>query len=107
MTKAIGVASDYSGLVDLLRARKESLGYTCETLDEVAGLPSGYVGKLLGPGMVKKLGHLSLGLMLDALGLRIVLVEDPRLAKKAVLRSQQKSGSRGQANAKSDRSFTQ
>jgi hypothetical protein len=72
-------ASDYVGLRDAIRARVEQLNISRECLDEVAGLPAGYSGKLLSQGKakdVKRFGPLSLDLLLKATGLKLVLVDD-------------------------------
>src|SRR5690348_10753754 len=72
----------YRGLIEALRARKHELDVSCLTLDHVAGLASGHSGKLLGQGLTKGLGDVSLPLLLDALGLKLLLVpDDERLAK--------------------------
>jgi len=75
--RPLAVAYDYAGLHQAIRARAAALGYTNETLDEVAGLQSGYSGKLLGPKMPRKFGPVSLGAVMGALGLCLVIVEDP------------------------------
>lgn len=83
MTDAtIATVNDYDGLIAALRDRAAAIGYTNDTLDAVTGLPAGYIGKLLGPGLVKKLGPLSFGVLMQALGLRVVLVEDPETMAK-------------------------
>ena len=56
-------------------------GVTLETLDHIAGWPSGYSGKLLAPDPIKNLGWLSLGLGLNALAIKLVVVEDPEQRK--------------------------
>jgi hypothetical protein len=45
-------------------------------LDARAGLADGHAGKLLGPAQVKRLGMISLGLVLQALGVKLIMVED-------------------------------
>jgi len=75
--RRIAVVSDYDGLIAAFRARADELKVTRETLDSVTGLQSGYAGKLLAPVPMKSLGRVSLGPMLQAMGLAIVLVEDP------------------------------
>jgi hypothetical protein len=46
-------------------------------LDDVTGLPSGYSGKLLSRRFRRTLGRVSLGVLLQALGVKLVVVEDP------------------------------
>lgn len=50
---------------------------THQAIDELAGLPSGYTSKLVCKPPMRRLGHLSLGLLLGALGLKMTLAEDP------------------------------
>ena len=59
-----------------LRARKQELNVSFETIEAIAGLPSGYASKLLCDPPMKRMGALSLGLILAALGYTIHLVED-------------------------------
>lgn len=67
---------DYDGLVSAIRARAEELNISRNTIDDVAGLTPGYASKLLAAVPLKKIGAVSLGPLLGALGMRIVLVED-------------------------------
>jgi hypothetical protein len=70
---------DYEGLRHAVRARIEQLNISRLCLDEVAGLPPGYCGKVLATGDVgdtKRFGMLSLGLVLQAAGLKMLLVDD-------------------------------
>jgi hypothetical protein len=60
-----------------LRATRDELQVTHETIDEITGLPSGYSGKLLAPEPIKNLGWLSFGLVLGAFGKMLLLVDDP------------------------------
>jgi hypothetical protein len=64
-------------LLDALRARRDELQVSHQTIDHVAGFPDGYAGKLLAPEPIKNLGWLSFGLALDALGVALILVENP------------------------------
>ncbi len=64
---------------DLRRALAEwcaSIGMTREQLDVDAGLANGHAGKLLSPRAVKKLGNVTLGRVLAATGLVLVLAKD-------------------------------
>jgi hypothetical protein len=64
-------------LIEALRARRDSLNISHETIDSIAGLQSGYTSKLLAPKPIKNLGPMSFGSLLGALGLAVVVVEDP------------------------------
>lgn len=72
----IGAVKSYGELQEALRERAEHLHVSRQALDDIAGLQSGYCAKLLAPVPVKKMGRMSLGAILGAMGLRLVLVED-------------------------------
>src|SRR5260221_2117914 len=74
--RLVGVVKNYDELHLALRARAEELDVSREILDELSGLPAGYVGKLLAPAKYKTLGMTSLVPLLGALGLQIALIED-------------------------------
>jgi len=74
--RTLATVRDYHGLHMALRARAEQIGASRLAIDDLAGLQPGYSGKLLGPRMVKKLGALSLGALLQALGLKLIVAED-------------------------------
>lgn len=67
----------YSELHAALRARAEQLQGTRLSMDEIAGLPPGYCGKLLAPSQVRMISRHSLGALLGVLGVMLVMVEDP------------------------------
>jgi hypothetical protein len=60
-----------------LRITRDELQLTHETIDEIAGFPSGYAGKLLAPEPIKNLGWMSFGLALNVFGKMLLLVDDP------------------------------
>lgn len=60
------------------------------TVDELAGFPSGYTGKILGPSRIKGLSGFSLFALCGALGLTIALVDDPRARRRYVDRAPRK-----------------
>lgn len=68
------LADHYEALIGALRRRKDAVGFSCLEIDDRTGLPHGYTAKLLGPSRIKNLGPLSLGLMLETLGLRLAVV---------------------------------
>jgi hypothetical protein len=76
-------------LLQVIRARRDALNISHETIDGLTGLPDGYSSKLLAPTPIKNLGPMSLGALLSALALGIVTVtidEDPEQAAKMVNR---------------------
>lgn len=46
------------------------------TIDEISGLQSGYSAKLLAPIPMRNLGRVSLGALLGALALKMIVVKD-------------------------------
>lgn len=78
MTVARHIADvmDYGTLVDAFRARQRELGLTVDTIDRLGGFTPGHTGKLLGEAHVKKFGWLTLWLMMEVLGLKLIMVED-------------------------------
>jgi hypothetical protein len=81
---ALGVITDYASLHEALRRRADQLRLSRTTLDSLTGLADGHSSKLLALSHPKILGEKSFGVMLEALGLRLVVEEDPQaLAKYA------------------------
>ena len=74
--RPIAVVRSYDDLRIALRAWCTSIGMTRVELDEQAGLADGHSGKLLAPRAVKKFGNVSLGRVLAATGLVLVLAMD-------------------------------
>jgi hypothetical protein len=73
---------DQHQLVEAIRAAKRERGLSCEQLDELAGLSSGYSAKVLGPSRVKGVGVMSLWCLLGALGKAITVTDDPEAIAK-------------------------
>ncbi|WP_407194389.1 helix-turn-helix domain-containing protein [Bradyrhizobium sp. STM 3566] len=72
-------------LVDLLRARKEALNVSHETVDAIVGWSDRLSSKVLAPAPRRGLTGETLQAVLDALGLGIaavILVEDPEQTAK-------------------------
>jgi hypothetical protein len=80
--RVLATVTDYDEMIDALRARMAELGVTNETIGAIAGLAGGYVGKLLAPSRIKKLGVMSFGVMLQSLGLKLLVVEDTKTSAK-------------------------
>jgi hypothetical protein len=76
--RQIAMVASYDELLGAFRARAADIAVSYSSIDDRAGLAQGYTGKLFGPAQVRKLGTLSLWLLLEALGLSIVLVENPK-----------------------------
>jgi hypothetical protein len=67
----------YADLIRALRERKERLDVSFNLLEDISGLQSGHISKLLSPRASKRLGELSLDCLLAALGVKLVVQVDP------------------------------
>jgi hypothetical protein len=77
------VVKNYDDLIAALRARCDELQLTREGLDvAMKTLPDGYASKLLSPIPIRALGKVSLGPMLQCLGLALIVVEDLSAVKR-------------------------
>jgi hypothetical protein len=68
-------------LVEAIRIWRDMRGVSLATLDHIAGWADGYGAKLLAPDPIKNLGWESIGLGLNALAIKLVVVEDPEQRK--------------------------
>jgi len=75
--RQIAVVRDYDALMDALRARRDELKVTHAVIDDVSGVQPGYASKLLADPPIKGFGRVSLGPILGALGLQLIVVVDP------------------------------
>jgi hypothetical protein len=69
-------ANSYSDLLQALRQRAEQLDISRSTIDSLAGIADGLASKILGLGQSKRLGLETLGGVLQAMSLRIVVEHD-------------------------------
>jgi hypothetical protein len=72
---------DYAGLIAALRLRIQEVGASCESIDHLTGLASGHTTKIIAPRRIRIAGKVSLGLLLDALNLRLIPVVDDAAAE--------------------------
>ena len=78
----LAVIRSYSDLREALHARADSLGTTRLSIDRVSGVQAGYSGKVLGPGALRSaIGRTTFGPLLTALGIKLLVVEDPAAFK--------------------------
>src|SRR5579859_2280568 len=63
-------------LLDVIRAKRDALNVSHETIDQIAGVPSGYTSKILSPEPIRGVGYKSLGDILGALAIALVPIED-------------------------------
>lgn len=73
----IAVCRSVEDLQRALRIRADFLKIARDDLDEIAGLARGHAAKLLCDPPVKNLGPVSAFPMIGALGMAVVLIEDP------------------------------
>jgi hypothetical protein len=78
--------ADYSSLIRAVRERVAELGITHETLDAISGLQSGYASKLLADPPIRRIGPLTLFIVLQSLGMSLSLVEDREWMGRAEMR---------------------
>jgi hypothetical protein len=77
------VVNHHNALLDAIRKRIEELNTTYEAIEDVAGLQSGYLAKILGrPTPAKRLHPFLMFILLQALGLKAALVYDPDFKRK-------------------------
>jgi hypothetical protein len=74
--RVLAIMADYDGIWKAIRDRVDAMQVTRETLNGMANLQDGYMGKLLGGAQVKKFGKQSLGKTLGAIGCDLALIED-------------------------------
>jgi hypothetical protein len=97
--RLLAIVRSYGDLHSACRGRADALAVTFEQLDAICGLPDRYVGKLLGPGQVRRFGPISLGPLLSALGMFLIAVEDPyALEKYQARRSRRRFRKRSMSN---------
>jgi hypothetical protein len=70
------IVSNYDGLVEICRQRADELEISRCGIDSISGLAAGQAGKILGRKQKKRMGPVSLGLMLETLGLKMLIIED-------------------------------
>ena len=78
----IADVSSYEQMLEALRQRVNELQINGERFDEYAGLPRGYLSKLVGANPVRRLGMTSFEPVLSALGLRCLFIEDEAATKR-------------------------
>jgi hypothetical protein len=74
--RMLGTFTTLKELQVLARARAEELALSRDTINEIAGLADGHAHKLLSPRPAKKIGERSLPLLLGALALKLVVMDD-------------------------------
>lgn len=80
---------DYDAMIELIRARLDQLQIAHKTVDHLVGWSDGYLGKVVGDARIKKLGFDGGFMLLQALALKIEIVEDPEMLAKMEHRYEQ------------------
>jgi hypothetical protein len=76
-----------------LRSRVNELQINGERFDEFAGLPRGYLSKLVGVPPIRRLGMQSFQPVLAGLGLRLLVIEDQAATERLKNRVPPRNGS--------------
>ena len=74
--RELGQFADYAGMLAVVRARVAELEVNGERFDEFAGLPKGYLSKLIGVRPVRRIAMQSMGPLFSALGIYCSVLED-------------------------------
>jgi hypothetical protein len=80
--RVIATFNSYAEMLEVIRARVNELQINGERFDEYAGLPKGYLSKLIGVRPIRRIGMTSFEPLLVSLGLRCQFVEDPQGAER-------------------------
>jgi len=91
--RVLADVTSYDEMLAALRARVTELQVNGQRFDEFAGLPTGYLSKLIGPNPIRRLGLQSFQPVLAGLGLRLLVIEDPEATQRLKDRVRPRDGS--------------
>jgi hypothetical protein len=91
--RVIAEFSDYDGMLNALRRRITELQINGERFDEYAGLPRGYLSKLVGANPQRRLGMQSFGPTVAGLAMRCWFVADEEAERRLKERVPPRNGS--------------
>ena len=97
--RVLADVSSYEEMLAALRSRVTELQICGERFDEFAGLPRGYLSKLIGAHPIRKLGMSSFQPVLAGLGLRLLVIEDLQATERLRSRLRPRNGSYVRADA--------
>jgi hypothetical protein len=80
--RVLATVINYDGIIAVVRGRMRELGITNATLEHIAGLPDGYIAKLLGASRIRNLGPNSFDGIVQGLGMKLIAVEDAKATEK-------------------------
>lgn len=95
--RQLATVRDYAELHQALRARAEELNVSRRTLDAISGLAETHCEKILAAVPIKNLGPKSMGPLLGALGLALIVVEDPEAMARVANRMVERVGAQVRA----------
>lgn len=82
MEQPLAIVRTTDDLREVFRRRVAELNISLETLDALAGLPTRYSSKVLGLQPTRRFGQISFEALLGALGLMLLVVEDPEALRR-------------------------
>jgi hypothetical protein len=85
--------TSYDEMLAAVRARVNELDVCGERFDEFAGLPKGYLSKLIGARPIRRMAMTSMQPVLAGLGLKGQFVEDPQGTERLKNRLSRRNGS--------------
>jgi hypothetical protein len=80
--RVIASFNSYDGMLEAIRARVNELQINGERFDEYAGLPRGYLSKLIGVSPVRRIGMVSFEPLIASLGLKCQFVVDEEATRR-------------------------
>jgi hypothetical protein len=91
--RILGEFIDYDTMLAAVRARVAEVGVNTERFEEFAGLPKGYLSKLIGVNPTRRIAMTSMGPLFGALGMRGKFVEDRAATERLKHRVPRRNGS--------------
>jgi hypothetical protein len=82
LSEPFAVVADHNQLLEAIRRRIQELGLSYEVVNDLAGLQQNYLTKVISNPPPKRMSPFTQFLILQALGLRVRLEEDPELIEK-------------------------
>lgn len=82
MTTPLAMIRSYDDLIAAFRARKAEIGLSNEDSDRLGGLTPGHTNKLLGPTGTRKLGPVTLDVLLELYAVELVMVVNVDAARR-------------------------
>ena len=86
----LAVVHDYEELRTALRARAEALDISRLEIDRISGVANGYSATVLSDTARKRIGANAIGPLLAALGLQLVVREDPEMVARFTSRCEKR-----------------